>query len=63
MLYIATGCNFFYAFQSTNLFRLHQIFTILTIQMLLYQIQQAPGPDFRKVGKSDIIPVLVICKY
>ena len=32
-------------------FRLHQVFPILMIQMFS-QIQQAPGPDFRKVGKS-----------
>ena len=33
-------------------FRLHQAFPIFMIQMLFSQIQQAPGPDFRKVGKS-----------
>ena len=33
-------------------FRLHQIFPILMIQILLPQIQQAPGPKFRKIGKS-----------
>ena len=33
-------------------FRLYQIFAILIIQMLFSQIKQAPGPDFRKVGKS-----------
>ena len=33
-------------------FRLHQDFPILMVQMLFPQIQQGPGPDFRKVGKS-----------
>ena len=36
----------------SSYFRLQQIFPILMIQMLFPQIQQAPGPDFRKVGKS-----------
>ena len=33
-------------------FRLHQVFPILMVQMFFPQIQQAPGPNFRKVGKS-----------
>ena len=33
-------------------FRLHQILPSLMVQVLFSQIQQAPGPDFRKVGKS-----------
>ena len=32
-------------------FRQYQFFPIVMVQMLLYQIQQAPGPDFRMVGK------------
>ena len=34
--------------------RLHQVFPTLMVQMILIfsQIQQATGPDFRKVGKS-----------
>ena len=48
--------NFIYVFNPFKMvvqfFRLHQIFPILMIQILLFQIQQAPGPDFRKVGKS-----------
>ena len=35
-------------------FRLYQFFPILMVQMLFSQIQQAPGPDFRLVGKSPI---------
>ena len=30
----------------------YQIFPILMIQMFFSQIQQATGPNFRKVGKS-----------
>ena len=33
-------------------FRLHQVFPTLMVSMIFSQIQQAPGPDFRKVGKS-----------
>ena len=33
-------------------FRLHQVFPTLMVQMIFFQIQQAPGPYFRKVGKS-----------
>ena len=33
-------------------FSLHQNFQILMVQMLFPQIQQSPGPNFRKVGKS-----------
>ena len=35
--------------------RLHQVFPnfdSLKLSMIVSQIQQAPGPDFRKVGKS-----------
>ena len=38
-------------------FRLHQIFPILMVQMLFSKIQQAPGPDFRKVGKSLLLQI------
>ena len=41
-----------------NLFKMvvqYQFFPILMVQMLFSQIQQAPGPDFRMVGKSLII--------
>ena len=33
-------------------FRPYQIFPIFMVQMFFPQIQQAPGPNFRKVGKS-----------
>ena len=38
----------------SNSFRLHQIFLILNlmIQMLFFQNQQAPGSNYRKLGKS-----------
>ena len=44
-------------------FRLHQnpnfLSTILMAQMICSQIQQAPGPDPRKVGKSLLIDRLM----
>ena len=49
--------NFLYPWFLINLkwrsssFRLHQVFTTLMVQMIFFQIQQAPGPDFIKVGK------------
>ena len=51
------NANFLKAFLSilnggSVLIDCNQIFPILMIQMLCSQIQQAPGPDFRKVGKS-----------
>ena len=39
-------------------FRLHQIFPNLMIQILLSPIQQAPGPNFGKVGKSLYFRIL-----
>ena len=48
--------NFLYAYNlfkwRSSSFRLHQIFPIVMIQMFFPQTQQAPGPDFNKVGKS-----------
>ena len=42
-----------------NLFKMavqYQFFPILMVQMLFPRIQQAPGPNFRTVGKSlDIL--------
>ena len=35
----------------SSFFKLHQIFPKLMVQMLFSKIQQAPGPNFRKVGK------------
>ena len=37
------------------LFRQYQFFPILMVQMLFPQIQQAPGPVFRMVGKKSYI--------
>ena len=39
--------NFLYVFNPFS-----SSFPNLMVQMLFFQIQQAPGPDFRKVGKS-----------
>ena len=50
MLYTA---NFLYAFFfNLKLLLLQQIFPILMIKMFFSQIQQTPGPNFRKEGKS-----------
>ena len=35
----------------SSFFRLILVFPILIAQMIFSQIQQAPGPDFRKVRK------------
>ena len=50
--------DIYYGFKSDNLkwisssFRQNQVFPILMARMIFSQIQQAPGPDFRKEGKS-----------
>ena len=36
-------------------FRLHQIFPILMVLCFFSQMQQVPGPDFNKVGKSLLL--------
>ena len=41
---------FLYVFES--ILNGSKVFPILMVEMLLSQIQQAPGPNFRKVGKS-----------
>ena len=52
------NANFLNPWFSINLklrsrsFRLRQVFQTLMVKMHFSQIQQAPGPDFRKVGKS-----------
>ena len=50
------ACNYtdnYYGFKSDNLkWRPNLVFPILMAQMIFSQFQQAPGPDFRKVGKS-----------
>ena len=49
----------------SNSFRLYQVFPILMVQMLFSQIQQAPGPDLRKVGKPLIGTRIsyVVCQF
>ena len=37
---------------AVQIVKLHQVFRTLMVQMLFYQFQLAPGPNFRKVGKS-----------
>ena len=50
------NANFWYGFNpfkmAVQFFRLHEVFPIFMVQMRFSQIQQAPGPDFRKVRKS-----------
>ena len=38
--------------------RLHQVSPILMFQMFFPQIQQAPGPNFRKIGKSQVMTII-----
>ena len=64
MLYTA---NILSAYKSvlkwqSSSFRLQQIFPILMIKILFSQIQKAPGPDFRKVGKSLLSGFILFLK-
>ena len=43
-------------------FRLHQVFPTIEGPNAFFQIQQAPGPDFRKVGTSLIYPFIITVK-
>ena len=55
-LYTANIFNSYIVFNPlkwhSSSFRRHRMFPILMVQMFFSQIQQAPGPDFRKVEKS-----------
>ena len=50
-LYTANPCFFINLKWCSSYFRLHQVFQTLMVEKFS-EIQQAPGPDFRKVGKS-----------
>ena len=44
-------------------FELHQVFPTLMVQMIFSQIQMAPGPDFREVGKSFLFCCIQISTW